>query len=94
MSIKQNELDMYKEIAITLLMNKYRYYVLNTPTITDWEYDMMERNFFKLGVELGKHELSDGGDCPNWIGFDLNHEFAEEALAKLGLTKEEAGTAI
>lgn len=86
--------EKYKEMAITLLAHKYRYYVLNQPTISDWDYDLMERDFFRLSFKLGKIEDSFGGDAPNWVGFDTNHEFAEEALAVFGLTKETAGIAM
>lgn len=32
-----------KEIVIECLKHRYRYYVLNKPIITDYEYDLLEK---------------------------------------------------
>lgn len=36
-----------------LLQHKYNYYILNSPTISDYEYDMLELESFKLAKNLG-----------------------------------------
>lgn len=36
-----------------LLRHKFLYYVQNTPEISDYEYDMLERQSFKLAQSLG-----------------------------------------
>lgn len=37
-----------------LLEHKYRYYVLNSPTIGDTDFDKMEARYRKLAAELGE----------------------------------------
>ena len=41
------------ELQKELLKHKYFYYNLNSPTITDYEYDMLELESFKMAKKLG-----------------------------------------
>lgn len=36
-----------------LLWHKYLYYVVNSPTISDYQFDMLEESSFKMARELG-----------------------------------------
>lgn len=73
----------FDRLELELLTHKYRYYILNAPTISDYDYDMKERDFFKTGEELGiDMEL-----YPHWVDFDYNHPKAAtviETVAKKG----------
>lgn len=66
----------FKRLTVYLLRHKYLYYVTNAPEITDYGYDMKEREWYKMGLELG--ELKEGEHTP-CIGFDENHPFAKTA---------------
>ncbi len=66
-----------KELTITLLMHKYRYYVTFQTTISDYEYDMLESKLLK-----------EVPDMDNWVGFDEKHPLAKEALKRLKKSNE------
>jgi NAD-dependent DNA ligase len=66
----------FEELTIQLLKHKYNYYILDSPTISDYDYDILERKWDKLGREL---EI-DMDNYPNWIGFDYKHPLAKRAL--------------
>lgn len=36
-----------------LLQHKYNYYILDSPTISDYDYDMLELESFKMAKSLG-----------------------------------------
>jgi NAD-dependent DNA ligase len=62
-----------------LLEHKYKYYVLNTPTISDYEYDMLERSSFEMAKSLGfsadrfDNPMSDEAHHVHWmVGFDVD----------------------
>lgn len=67
---------MFELLTIELLQHKYRYYKLDNPIISDYEYDMMEIKRNKIGTELG-HDMD---MYPNWIGFDERHPLATKAM--------------
>lgn len=62
----------FESLTIKLLQHKYEYYVLFDTVISDHEYDKLEREWEKMGIELG----IDMDNYPNWIGFDENHPLA------------------
>jgi NAD-dependent DNA ligase len=45
--------DRYNTLSWKILEAKYRYYILSEPTITDYEYDLMEKEYDSLADELG-----------------------------------------
>ena len=49
MKESQEFIDLQKE----LLRHKFLYYVQNTPEISDYDYDMLERQSFRMAQELG-----------------------------------------
>lgn len=70
----------FEKLTITLLEHKFRYYNLDLPSISDYEYDMLERDFYRAGNKLG---LFEGEDAPNWVGFDENHPLSNKIDPKL-----------
>lgn len=62
----------FQRRTIELLAHKYRYYILISETVTDYEYDMLEREWKNLGIRLGY----DMDAHPHWIGFDERHPLA------------------
>lgn len=76
--------EKFEQLTIDLFCHKYLYYELNQPIISDYDYDMLERKWAKLGQELGLLSEDDTMPC---IGFDEKHPMAakgkEKALNKL-----------
>jgi hypothetical protein len=66
----------FNELTVELLMHKYLYYEKNMPRITDYEYDMKERDWQKLGTEIGLPME----EYPHWVDFDRNHKEAYRAI--------------
>lgn len=75
---KQEEFD---NLTVELLKHRYRYYHLDNPTISDYDYDMMERKWTALGDEVGV----DWATYPNWVGWDPKHPLADRALEGMGV---------
>ena len=65
----------FNEITLELLMHKYRYYELNYSSISDYEYDMLEHRWTKLGNNLG----IDMENYQNWVDFPTEHPLADYA---------------
>lgn len=67
--------------TIQLLAHKYRYYVRDAPTVSDAEYDAMEREWeaYGRGMGLDMHRYA------NWVGFDRRHPLAEKAVGVVRL---------
>lgn len=61
---------------LQLLEHKYKYYVQDAPTISDYEYDMLERAWIK-------EEKIDIDTYPNWVGFDRKHPLAYKIIEKM-----------
>lgn len=66
----------FRSLTVELLKHKYLYYVQARPIISDYEYDMKERQWMKLGEDLGL----DMEIYPYWVDFDKNHPLADEAI--------------
>ena len=47
------ETEEFIKLQKVLLKHKYLYYVLSTPELSDYDYDMLERSSFKMAKELG-----------------------------------------
>lgn len=67
--------EQFKNLTIQLMCHKYLYYELNNPVILDWDYDMLNREWLKLGQEIGVLTEDDTMPC---IGFDEKHPLAAE----------------
>jgi NAD-dependent DNA ligase len=53
------------ELSWQLLEHKYRYYVQNTNSISDYEYDMLEKEYDALADQLGLPK-----SATDMVGFD------------------------
>lgn len=82
----------FEELQLLLIYHKYMYYEKNTPTISDYDYDMLERKSFKLAQELGFR--ADSWEDPeenekhhvHWmVGLDKSNIYFEKALIKFNL---------
>lgn len=69
--------DKFNRLSLELMKHKYRYYVLCRPTISDFSYDRLEREWYLLGTRLGFLSEGDSSPC---IDFDTNHQLANEAI--------------
>lgn len=47
------ESEEFIELQKELLRHKFLYHVQNTPEITDYDYDMLERKSFEMAKSLG-----------------------------------------
>lgn len=47
------ETEEFIELQKELLNHKYKYYITNNPTISDYEFDMLERSSFEMAKSLG-----------------------------------------
>jgi NAD-dependent DNA ligase len=77
MSKKSKELKLAK-LSWTLLEHKCRYYVFDAPSIGDYEYDILEKEYEALAKELQvPPSVSD------MVGFDETRESCKQVLNKL-----------
>lgn len=65
-----------KELRKQLNEHNYRYYVLNEPVISDFEFDMLLRELEALEAEYPA--LADANSPTQRIGSDINREFEQE----------------
>ena len=61
-----------------LLTHKFRYYMRARPMISDYEFDLLEKNWIALGLKIGRTRTP-----PFWVGFDHNHPWAHEVQASV-----------
>jgi DNA ligase (NAD+) len=63
-----------KELRTTLEMHNYNYYVLSSPTISDFEFDQLMKELQKL--EEAHPEYADPNSPTQRVGSDLSKDFA------------------
>lgn len=66
----------FNKLTLEILKHKYRYYVLDIIVISDYEYDLIERERIALGRGLG----IDMDAYEHWVGFDYKHPMAKKVL--------------
>ena len=69
------ETQRIKELRQTLHEHNHRYYVLNAPTISDFEFDQLMRELQDL--EARHPEMADPNSPTQRVGSDLNQEFRQ-----------------
>lgn len=74
----EEKLQYFEKLGERLLEHKYRYYVLNSSIISDFEYDYVERVYDDLAKELGLEPV-----CANMVGFNLQAEPARLAASRV-----------
>lgn len=61
-----------------LLYRRYEYYQLDLPSISDFEYDFVERYYEAVSADLGLPSV-----VQDMVGFDDNHEASVRMLTGL-----------
>ncbi len=59
--------ERFISLSWQLLEHKFRYYILDRPKIEDYEYDLLEKEYDRLAIELGQPQ-----SVSNMVGFDEN----------------------
>ncbi len=80
--------ERFEKIGKELLMHKYLYYIMAQPAISDYEYDMREREYVKLAEKIEQepsvHLIADWNE--KWAGtvidFPESHPWASEVIAE------------
>lgn len=83
MSEEKNDKQRFAELSWKILEHKYRYYILNSPVIQDFEYDMIEKEYEALAMKL-KLEPS----ASNMVDFDTKRPSCMQVMRKLGYSKK------
>ena len=68
--------SVFKWQTLRLMAAKYAYYIRAEPYLKDIGYDMAEKEWFKMGRELGLLKEDETSPC---IDFDEKHELAKDA---------------
>lgn len=72
----EHELDLFYWLSIRLMAMKYAYYVRNENFVSDLNYDMSEKDWFRFGRKLGLLEEEETSPC---LDFDWAHPMAADA---------------
>lgn len=69
----------YKELVeatgLRVLEARYRYYILDDPTLADWEYDLLERSYESMAATVGLPSL-----IKDMVGYNQNNPLHNEVL--------------
>lgn len=74
----QQKKERYVFLSWKILEHKARYYMYNAPTITDYEYDMLEKEYDALADELGQPK-----SASDMVGFKKDRESCKQVLEKI-----------
>jgi len=77
-------MDKFEQLGRELLRHKYLYYIKCSPEISDYAYDMLERDYIKLAGDVQHeptiHLIADWNE--KWAGtvvdFPFTHPWAKE----------------
>jgi NAD-dependent DNA ligase len=67
------------QLSWQILEHKYRYYILLETIISDYEYDMLEKEYEALCVKLGVDATA-----TNMVDFDMNRPACKAVMDKFG----------
>lgn len=68
----------YIKLGWEILEAKYRYYILGSPTLQDYEYDIMEKEYEKLADELGLPK-----SASEMVDFKLDRPSCQAVIEKI-----------
>lgn len=68
----------FVKLGWEILEHKCRYYILDEPVIRDYDYDMLEKEYESLALELGLEP-----SATNMVGFDDTRPSCQRVLNKL-----------
>ncbi len=77
-----SEDTLIRRTGLLLLEHRYRYYVLDAPTISDRQYDLLERDYERLCREAGVPPVH----C-DMVGYDYSKPDAQAVADKLNRPK-------
>lgn len=70
--------ERFVELSWQILEHKCRYYELSRPTIKDYEYDMLEKEYDALAAKLGLP-----ASASDMVDFDMARPACKEVYKKL-----------
>lgn len=70
------------QLAWVILEHKCRYYIMDSPIIQDYEYDMIEKEYDALAKELGLEPTAS-----DMVGFNPDRPSCQSVMRKLGVFK-------
>lgn len=70
----------YYNLETDLLFHKYRYYELNDPVITDYEYDMLEKEARNISTIMDSIS-----SVHSMVGFTKNHRLWNKVKEKYNI---------
>jgi NAD-dependent DNA ligase len=74
----------FVQLSWKLLEHKCRYYVYSRPSIDDYEYDMLEKEYEALAAKLGEEPT-----VANMVDFDMKRPSSRLVLKRVAYGKEE-----
>jgi NAD-dependent DNA ligase len=72
------DLERFIQLSWQILEHKYRYYILVNPVISDYEYDMLEKEYDALADKLGLPK-----SASDMVDFDTNRPSCQRVAEKL-----------
>lgn len=76
------DLERFISLSWQILEHKYRYYILVNSTISDHEYDILEKEYDALADKLGLPK-----SASDMVDFDMNRPSCQRVAEKLGLKR-------
>lgn len=73
----------HTELSWKLLEHKYRYYILNSSTIDDYSYDLLEKEYDSLCIQLNIPQT-----VSDMVGFESSRHSCQLVMEKLGAPKK------
>jgi NAD-dependent DNA ligase len=73
------DLELYCDLAWKILEAKCLYYVFDKPKLTDYEYDMMERQYDALAEKLNLPKTAS-----DMVGFNPDRPSCKNVMLKVG----------
>lgn len=72
----------FVKLGWEILEHKCRYYMHSAPSISDYDYDMLEKEYEALGSELGLEP-----SASDMVDFDENRPACQNVVKKIELEK-------
>ncbi len=66
------------DLGWKLLEHKYRYYILSKPIISDYDYDMLEKEYEQLAIQLNEPPT-----VTDMVDFDTSRHSCKSVMYKL-----------
>lgn len=73
-----SKLERFNKLSWEILEHKCRYYIMDSPTIEDYEYDLIEKEYDALADELGLPK-----SASDMVGFKEDRPSCQRVMTKL-----------